>query len=246
MTWRSFGSTPTLTWAPVRPPMPASTPWSSPRSPVTATRSSSRYCRPRPPPIGSRSSACMTGPTRRCRQSPPQHCRSVPRGSRHRRCEVVAVTIAEFIPRQVMQLLTLPGFRCSVREPEETPHDKPPLDGTGLSHPGTAASCQFARARWRGQGPSCTHARLCHTAGIARGRRRLPPRGREQRGRGHAEHQGAAAGGAAAERVPEPHPVARGHPGAGRRGRGRGGDRPGAWADRSGERPRNGRGDRRD
>ena len=55
MTWRSFGSTPTLTWPPVRPHIPASTPWSSPRSPVTATRSSSRYCRPRPPPIGSRS-----------------------------------------------------------------------------------------------------------------------------------------------------------------------------------------------
>jgi arginase len=36
----------------------------------TATRSSSRYCRPRRPPIESRSSACMTGPTRRCRQSP--------------------------------------------------------------------------------------------------------------------------------------------------------------------------------
>ena len=49
---------------------PASTPWSSPRSPVTATRRSSRCCRPRPPPIVSRWSACMTGPTRRCRQSP--------------------------------------------------------------------------------------------------------------------------------------------------------------------------------
>ena len=30
MTWRSSGSTPTPTWAPVRPPIPASTPWSSP------------------------------------------------------------------------------------------------------------------------------------------------------------------------------------------------------------------------
>jgi arginase len=39
------------------------------RSPVTATRSYSTYCRPRLPPIGSRSSACMTGPTRPCRQS---------------------------------------------------------------------------------------------------------------------------------------------------------------------------------
>jgi hypothetical protein len=55
---------------------------------------------------------------------------------------------------------------------------------------------------------------------------------REQRGRGHAEYQGAAAGGAAAERVPESHPV------------GRGGDRPGARADRCRERPRDGRGDR--
>jgi hypothetical protein len=60
----------TLTWARVRPPIPASTPWSSPRSPGMATRSSSRYCRPRPPPIGSRLLACLTGPTRRCRQSP--------------------------------------------------------------------------------------------------------------------------------------------------------------------------------
>ena len=35
----------------------------------------------------------------------------------------------------------------------------------------------------------------CHSAGIGRGRRRLPARGQEQRGRGHAEHQGAAARG---------------------------------------------------
>jgi arginase len=49
---------------------PASTPWSSPRSPVMATRSSSDTAGHDRPPIGSRSSACMTGPTRRCRQSP--------------------------------------------------------------------------------------------------------------------------------------------------------------------------------
>ena len=49
--------------------IPAITPWSSPLSPVTATLSPSTYCRPRSPPTGSRSSACMTGPTRPCLRS---------------------------------------------------------------------------------------------------------------------------------------------------------------------------------
>jgi len=70
--------------------------------------------------------------------------------------EVVALTIAEFIPRQVMHLQQiLAGLPLLGPRAWQTPHDKPTLDGTRLSHPGTAASRQFARPlEGRATGPS--------------------------------------------------------------------------------------------
>jgi hypothetical protein len=61
---------------------------------------------------------------------------------------VVALTIAECTPRQVMHLQQiLAGISTARSESLSRLRTQPTLDGTGLSHPGTAASRQL-RARW--------------------------------------------------------------------------------------------------